>query len=278
MKWKMKKIQAKSAEIMIYGDISTYESYWDDSAVTPQKFNDELKALGDDVDDITVRINSNGGSVFAGVAIHSMLKRHKAKITVYIDGIAASIASIIAMAGDEIIMPNGSMLMIHNPWTFGMGNAKDFRKLADDLEEVGGSMSDIYVARTGVDREELAQMLEDETWMSAATAVEKGFATRLEEDSQPVAASIRDGKAIINGIEMDLSKFKNAPKLPDEKSSDPIAELIKEIKALKDQVAAKNIQETTTPEPIVQPATTAIGRNFDLEYKSLEYYQNQRSC
>lgn len=268
MKWKMKKIQAKSAEIMIYGDISTYESYWDDSAITPQKFNDELKALGDDVDDITVRINSNGGSVFAGVAIHSMLKRHKAKITVYIDGIAASIASIIAMAGDEIIMPNGSMLMIHLPWTFGMGNAKDFRKLADDLEEIGASMSDIYIARTGIDKEELAQLLEDETWMSATTAVEKGFATRLEEDSQPIAASLRDGKAIINGIEMDLSKFKNAPKLPDEspKPTDAEAKLLEEINTLKAQLAAKSTQEP----PAIPPAIVATGRNIDLEIKSLE--------
>lgn len=213
MKWKMKKMQAKTAEIMIYGDISTYD-WWGDE-VTPQKFNDELKALGD-VDEISVRINSNGGSVFAGVAIHSMLKRHSAKITVYVDGLAASIASVIAMAGDEIVMPNGSMLMIHNPWTIAMGNAKDFRKMADDLDAICSSMMDIYVARTGIDRDELTALLDAETWMSATQAVEKGFATRVE-DTQPIAASIRDGKAIINGVEMDWSKFKNAPKLPEEK-------------------------------------------------------------
>lgn len=286
MKWKMKLgALAKSAEILIYGDISTYESFWDDSAITPQKFNDELKALGDDVDEITVRINSNGGSVFAGVAIHSMLKRHKAKITVYIDGIAASIASVIAMAGDEIIMPNGSMLMIHNPWTFGFGNAKDFRKLADDLDEIGGSMMDIYVARTGIDREELAQLLEDETWMSATTAVEKGFATRLEEDSQPIAASLRDGKAVINGVEMDLSKFKNAPKLPEEKAKDneqsPVTVNL-DVKALALAVGAISRLEArldamnqTPPALEPKPAIVATGRNIDLEIKSLELYQNQ---
>lgn len=274
MKWKMKKIQAKAAEIMIYGDISTYDSWWDDSAVTPQKFNDELKALGDDVDEISVRINSNGGSVFAGVAIHSMLKRHKAKITVYVDGIAASIASIIAMAGDEIVMPNGSMLMIHNPWTFAMGNAKEFRKLADDLDEIGGSMMDIYVARTGVDRDELTQLLDDETWMSATTAVEKGFATRVEEDSQPIAASMRGTTAIINGVEMDLSKFKNAPKLPTQEDpaaftvNPEIAAMRAEIDALRTQFAAKPpIEQPATPMP--QPVANLSGLEMEMRRLSL---------
>lgn len=219
MKWRMQKTEAKSAEIMIYGDISTYNWWEDDGVVTPQQFNKDLQALGEDIDVLNVRINSNGGSVFAGVAIHSMLKRHKAKVVVYVDGIAASIASIIAMAGDEIVMPKGAMLMVHHPWTYGMGNAKDFRKLADDLDAISNSMQEIYVARTGIDSDELIALLDGETWLSATQAVEKGFANRIEENSQTIAASIRsDGKtAIINGVEMDWSRFKNAPTLPDEK-------------------------------------------------------------
>lgn len=214
MKWQMKKMQAKAAEIMIYGDISTYDSWWDESRMTPQKFNDELKALGEDVEEITVRINSNGGDVFAGVAIHSMLKRHKATVTVIIEGVAASIASIIAMAGDVIIMMNGSMFMLHNPWTVAMGNANAFIKVAEDLNAVGESMMDIYVARTGIDRTELKQILDDETWWSATKSVEMGFATHVDEESQPIAASLNGCKAIINGIEMDWSKYANPPQLP----------------------------------------------------------------
>ncbi|MFC5528479.1 head maturation protease, ClpP-related [Cohnella yongneupensis] len=265
MKWKMKKLQAKAAEIMIYGDISTYESWWDDSAVTPQKFNDELKALGD-VEEISVRINSNGGSVFAGVAIHSMLKRHAAKITVYVDGIAASIASVIAMAGDEIVMPVGSMLMIHNPWTIGMGNAKDFRKLADDLDTIGASMTDVYVARTGIDRDELTGLLEAETWLSANQAVERGFATRVEEDSQPIAASLRGNKAVINGIEMDWSKFKNAPILPAGEPNEQVADLRRELQELRSLVTA-SIQKPNSAPPAPQPSPDFSA--FEMEERRL---------
>lgn len=253
MKWAMRKIQAKAAEIMIYGDISTYESWWDDSAITPQKFNDELKALGDDIDNITVRINSNGGSVFAGVAIHSMLKRHKAKITVIVDGIAASIASVVAMAGDEIVMMNGSMLMLHMPWTIAMGNANEFRKVADDLDAIGESMMDIYVARTGIDRTELKQILDEETWWSATKAVEMGFATRVDEESQVIAASVKNGKAVINGVEMDISRFKNAPKWPEDKPQDKPDEKalwdeIKSLKAKLNEISQKH-NEAPTPQP-----------------------------
>lgn len=266
MKWKMKKTEEKIAEILIYGDISTYSWWDDDHTVTPQKFNDELKALGDDIDVLNVRINSNGGSVFAGVAIHSMLKRHSARKIVYVDGIAASIASVIAMAGDEIIMPKGSMLMVHQPWTWGMGNAKDFRKLADDLDVICDSMKDIYEARTGVSRDDLSALLDAETWMSATTAVEKGFATRVEEDSQPVAASIRGKTAIINGVEMDWSKFKNAPQLPEEKpeESDETAALRNEIAALKTQLAQKPAHSHAASTP------DAKTRDLDVEMRFLE--------
>lgn len=237
MKWKMKKIDASNtAEILIYGDISTYDSGWGADFVTPQNFNDELKQLGA-VDEIALRINSNGGDVFAGVAIHSMLKRHRAQVKVHVDGIAASIASVIAMAGDEIVMSVGSMLMIHNPWTFGMGNSKDFRKLADELDAISESMKDIYVARTNIKRDLLGQLLDAETWMSATEAVERGFATRIEEDSQPIAASLKDGKTLINGIAMDLSRFKNPPKFQEEsRVRANTADILKENAALKAQI------------------------------------------
>lgn len=204
--WKMHKVK-NSAELTLYGDIAN-ESWWEDD-VTPKQMSDELAAMGD-VSDITVRINSGGGDVFAGVAIHSMLKRHPANITVYIDGLAASIASIIAMAGDKIIMPKGSMLMIHNPWSFTAGDSSDFRKMADTLDTIRESMIPIYVEKTGLNSEEIISLLDSETWLTAEEAVNKGFATDVE-DSVKVAASIRGKNTVVNGIKMDLSRFKNAP-------------------------------------------------------------------
>ncbi|MDB5053141.1 MAG: hypothetical protein JWM44_1191 [Bacilli bacterium] len=209
--WKMSKKADNSAELILYGEIADQESWWGDT-VTPKQMLDELKALGE-VTEITVRINSGGGDVFAGVAIHSMLKRHKAKIIVYVDGIAASIASIIAMAGDEIIMPSGAMLMIHNPWSWQVGEAKDFRKMADTLDTIRDSMIPIYAEKTGLSDEEIIVLLDAETWLTAAEAVAQGFATQIE-DTQKVAASIRGKKAIVNGLEMDLSKFLNMPNMP----------------------------------------------------------------
>jgi ATP-dependent Clp protease protease subunit len=207
--WKMNKVK-NAAELILYGEISDV-SWWGDE-VTPKQMSDELKAMGN-VDEITVRINSGGGDVFAGVAIHSMLKRHTATVTVYIDGLAASIASIIAMAGDKIIMPKGSMMMIHNPWSWGMGESKDFRKLADDLDTIRGAMLEIYTAKTGMKDDEVLALLDAETWLTATEAVKQGFATEIEDNS--IAASVRGKKAIFNGIEMDWSKFVNAPNLPE---------------------------------------------------------------
>ncbi len=208
--WKMSKKANNSAELILYGDISD-QSWWGDE-VTPKQMSDDLKALGD-VDEIVVRINSCGGDVFAGVAIHSMLKRHPANIVVYVDGLAASIASIIAMAGDERIMPSGSMMMIHNPWTFAYGDSRDLRKTADTLDTIRTSMLEIYTEVTGMSDDEITALLDAETWLTATEAVAQGFATKVE-DTQKVAASIRGKKAIVNGLEMDLSKFLNMPNMP----------------------------------------------------------------
>lgn len=210
--WTMVKNEKKnSGELTIYGYIS--ETDWWDEDVTPKAFNEDLKQLGD-VDEIIVRINSGGGSVFAGVAIHSMLKRHPAKVKVYVDGWAASIATIIAMAGDKIVMSQGSTMMIHNPSSGVWGEAKDLRKQADVLDSIRDSLIEIYHNRTGKTKESVGELLNAETWFTAQEAVEYGFADEVE-DSLPVVACMRAGKAIFNGQEFDFSPYKNAPKLPE---------------------------------------------------------------
>ena len=125
------KAQDGNGELMLYGEISSATWYGDE--ITPKQFKDDLDSLGD-IENLNIYINSGGGDVFAGQAIYTMLKRHKAFKTVYIDGLAASIASVIAMAGDKIIMPKNAIMMIHNAWTVVAGNKDELRKMADDMD------------------------------------------------------------------------------------------------------------------------------------------------
>ncbi len=159
-------------EIILYGDIGF--------DITAREFSDELKALGDPKD-ITVRINSFGGDVFDGVAIYSRLIDSGAKIIVFIDGIAASAASVIAMAGHEIHIAEAAFLMIHDAWVMTMGNAAKLRQKADKLEAVSEQIAGIYQRRTGNDMAEIRAMMKVETEFNAAQAVAAGFATEIFE-------------------------------------------------------------------------------------------------
>ncbi|WP_338147111.1 head maturation protease, ClpP-related [Geobacillus stearothermophilus] len=198
---KMSADGSNSADIFIYGDIVSYQ--WDETDTSAASFKKDLDAVGD-VDTINLYINSPGGNVFEGVAIHNMLKRHKAKINVYVDALAASIASVIAMAGDTIHMPKNAMLMIHNPWTWTYGNAAELRKVADDLDRIGNSVKQTYLQKAGdkLTEEKLQEMLDAETWLSADEAYEHGLCDVVLEASQ-IAASISDEL---------FSKYKNVPK------------------------------------------------------------------
>lgn len=201
--------EPSAGEVMLYGIISN-ESWFGDE-VTPKQFKADLDALGA-VDELRVFINSDGGDVFAGQAIHSMLKRHKAKVTVYIDGLAASIASVIAMAGDVVLMPRNAMMMIHNPWTIALGDANEFRQMADELDKIRESVVTTYQAKTGMETDEIIKLLDAETWMTAEEAVGMGFADEIEA-TKNVAASLSDQGLTINGQRFDLSRFRHPPKL-----------------------------------------------------------------
>jgi len=197
--WNFKAKDEKTGELTLYGEISDI-SWWGDE-VTPKQFKDDLDALGD-IDILNVYINSPGGDVFAGQTIHSILKRHNAQVQVYVDGVAASIASVIAMAGDIVTMPKNAMMMIHNPWTFAVGNAKDFRKLADDLDKIGGSMVEAYESKASIERDKLIELLNAETWLSADECKEYGFCDEVEEAKQVAACA---DKSI-------LARYQNTPK------------------------------------------------------------------
>ena len=151
------------------------DNFWGDS-VTPDAFRDELDA---EEGDVTVWINSPGGNVFAAAEIYTMLKDHKGKVTVKIDAIAASAASVIAMAGDTVLMSPVAMLMVHDPMTIAMGNAADMERAIATLNEVKESIINAYVAKSGMSRKKVAQLMSDETWMNAKKAVELGFADAI---------------------------------------------------------------------------------------------------
>lgn len=153
------------------------DNFWGDE-VTPKAFREELEA---EEGDVTVWINSPGGNVFAAAEIYTMLCDHKGRITVKIDAIAASAASVIAMAGERVLMSPVAMLMIHDPMTIAMGNAKDMEKAITTLNEVKASIINAYQKKTGLSRNKISQLMEDETWMNARRAVELHFADAITE-------------------------------------------------------------------------------------------------
>jgi len=204
-----------TGELLLYGPIGADDGLgWLFDDVTPKQFHEDLTALGE-ITELRVMINSPGGDVFAGQAIHSMLVRHPANVTVYVDGLAASIASIVAMAGDTVVMPRNAMMMVHNPWTVAVGDAREFRKLAETLDSIRDAMIAAYEAKTGMHRGELLPLLNAETWMTADQAVQMGFADEVEETKAVAASLVRPGVLAINGREIDLGRYKNAPQFPE---------------------------------------------------------------
>jgi ATP-dependent Clp protease, protease subunit len=184
------KVKETEATILLYAAIG--QSMWEDS-VSAKDFSDELKKLPDSIKTINVRINSVGGSVFCGVSIYERLKTHSAKIVVYVDGIAASIASIIAMAGDEIIIGEGAFFMVHAPMSGVYGNAREMEDMIEVLDRIENQMIGIYARKTGLSVAEISKMLKKDTWINAEEAVEMGFATRISDTDEAqvrVAASM----------------------------------------------------------------------------------------
>jgi ATP-dependent Clp protease, protease subunit len=188
--WYTIRARASGTEVLIYDEIGAY-------GVSAKGFLAELGALPDDAA-IDLRLNSPGGSVFDAVAIYNALKRHAGDITVWIDGIAASAASYIAMAGDTIIMPENAFLMIHDPSGLVMGTADDMRSTAEALDKVKGSLIQGYAAKSGKPDDEIAALMAAETWLDAKDALDLGFIDRIAEPLK-LAASF------------DVARFRNAP-------------------------------------------------------------------
>ena len=184
-----------TATINIYGDITSFPWFESDNEVTASNLSDQLKQLKD-VDEICVYINSYGGEVAEGLAIYNELKRHKAKVKTYCDGFACSIASVIFMAGDERVMNDSSLLMIHNAWTLAEGNAKELRKQADDLEKITQASVVAYKAHSTLSEEKIVELMDNETWILPEEAVEYGFATGIEKTENKKASQSVKAKVL----------------------------------------------------------------------------------
>lgn len=193
----LKLVQAagsREAEVLIYDVIDSW------FGVDANQLVKDLKGL--DVDTIHVRINSPGGSVFDGIAIFNALKEHKAKVVTHVDALAASIASVIALAGDEVEMADNAMFMIHNAWILAIGDAAELRKTADLLDKISdASIVRTYAAKTGADEDQIREWMNEETWFTAEEAKDEGFIDVIAARSESQA---KVDPAI-------LAQFKRAP-------------------------------------------------------------------
>ena len=214
-----------SAEILIYDRIG--EGWFEDDGVSAKSFSRELKGIPNGKP-INVRINSMGGNVFDGLAIYNQLAERRESVTVTVDGIAASIASVIALAGSTLVMPENAQLMIHDPSGMVMGDAREMRKMADILDTAKASLVSVYREKTGLPVARIEAMMSDETWMTGQQAVDQGFA---DEVSSPMAIA----------ASFDLSCFRRVPEAlkgatpPNKKTKNTIMDKTKIIAMLKKQ-------------------------------------------
>ncbi len=213
--------------LFLNGEISDETWYGDE--VTPKIFKDELNSC---TGDITVWINSPGGDVFSAAQIYNMLMDYQGNVKVKIDGLAASAASVIAMAGTEVLMSPVAMMMIHNPMTVAIGDSSEMQKASEMLAEVKESIMNAYEIKTGLSRSKISHLMDAESWFNAKKAVELGFADKIlfdsdEEDEQnePLEAMMFSRTAVTNSL---LSKF--IPPKPENKT--PIEQLEKRLSLL----------------------------------------------
>lgn len=206
--WELKQKTQGTLDLYIYGDVKAdgYD-WWREEVIRSETsantFRDEL-AAHPEVSQINIYINSQGGSVIEGTAIYNQLKRHPAHKTVYVDGFACSIASVIAMAGDEVVMPRNTMMMLHNMWMIVQGNAAELRKAADDLDKMNQAGREAYLQKAGdkLTPEMIAQMEDDETWLTAQECMEYGLADRYAEQD----ADLSNAAEVLKKANLDLEQ------------------------------------------------------------------------
>ena len=248
--WFTMKAAEQAAEIVIYDEIG--KSWWGEDTVSAKSFLDELNALGD-VDAITLRINSPGGDVFDGVAIHNAIKNHKATVTAHIDGLAASAASFIAMAANKIVMPANSFMLIHGASGLSFGNADDMRAVADDLDRIDKSLTATYVARSKSTPAKVKALMKEDRLMDAAEAKEWGFTDEVTKEVKMAAHySLRLlPQAAAERVRAETGDGQGGPPPPDPKPEGPVVEPVPQ--------PAPPQEHPATEHPVQEPAETRSG-------------------
>jgi len=231
------KASADESTVYIYDEIS----WWGiDAKEFVKDFNDITSST------IHLRINSPGGSVFDGTSIYNVIKQHKSKVIVHIDGLAASIASVIAMAGDEVRMADNAFMMIHEPFSLVIGTAQDMRDEADLLDKVTGTIAKTYTQKSGKDEAEVKDMMAAETWMTAQEALDNGFIDKIEEDDE------KSNKSSV--LIFDLSAYANVPDV---------------LKECKDAFSARDIESILRDGGVpVRQAKAILSEGFKEESKA----------
>jgi ATP-dependent protease ClpP protease subunit len=211
-----------TAIMRVYEEIG--EDFWTGGGVTAKKFAEELDSFGE-IKKLNIHINSLGGDVFTAQAIHSIIKDHKSNKTSYIDGVAASAATLIACGADKVVARYNANYMIHNPWAMAIGNADVMRKAADDLDAITKPIVNVYLKQVQgkVDEDKIRKLMDDETWMTADEALEFGFIDRIRGKIKAIARFDKT-KILCSGRLMDIAKYhyRNVPKYPQaEEATEP---------------------------------------------------------
>ena len=247
--WQIKnEAESAEAEMLLYGEISD-TTWWGDE-VTPKQFADDLKAL--EGKDLTVRVNSPGGDVFAAQAIYNQLKSYAGHVTMRIDGLAASAATIITCAGDDVIMPDNALFMIHNPkgGLCGYYDAKTLDDYTKQLDKVKQTIVNVYMTRCkNLTETQLKHKMDDETWMTAGEALDYGFIDTVDSGIK-VSNSLHDGMLVMNSVSCDLSRFKRG---------DAVADIISKFSAKKAENQANNEEETMKSSEIIDQIKNLLG-------------------
>lgn len=259
--WEVKNLTNSEGELILYGEIRSSKPWWSEGQmITPQDFLNDIEPLRNK-SKITIRLNSRGGDVFAAQAIYTQLKSMKATKEIIIDGIAASAATIIAMAGDIVRIPKGAAFMIHNPsiTVWDSFEERDLEQLKNMLASVKACIIETYSSKTNIPKDELAQMMDDEAWLTGTQAVEKGFCDEVLEKENPVNKILNNRTLMINNVVHDLSGFKNMPKFdvtaitePPKITNEPIVEPGNEAKQIEDnerKVVIMTIEELRAQYP-----------------------------
>lgn len=206
-KFTMEADASKPARLDLFGTVGG--SYWEDG-FNESEFSDSMKGLKE-TQPLDVYINSPGGSVYTGMAILNLLKKHKGAVCIYVMGIAASAATLITSAPNaKVVMPTGSMMMIHLPALYAGGNKNELRKQVELLEKIEKNVVNVYKEKTGLSEKEISEMIADETWMTAEEAVEKGFADEVDTETK-IENSVSDKAFMFGGVSAPVGMFKKFP-------------------------------------------------------------------